>query len=63
LIDNAFSALAPLAGHQEEHPACKKLGDEVLAWQRGANDLHMAQLPADATATPSSLAALKPRMV
>jgi len=21
-----------LAGHQEEHPACKKLSDEVLAW-------------------------------
>jgi len=21
-----------LSGHQEEYPACKKLGDEVLAW-------------------------------
>jgi len=21
-----------LLGHQEEHPACKKLSDEVLAW-------------------------------
>jgi len=28
----AFSALTLLIGHQEEHPACKKLSDEVLAW-------------------------------
>jgi len=27
-----FSALTLLVGHQEEHPACKKLSDEVLAW-------------------------------
>ena len=27
----AFSALSLLVGCQEEHPACKKLGDEVLA--------------------------------
>jgi len=29
--DFAFSALTLLVGHQEEHPACKKLSDEVLA--------------------------------
>jgi len=29
---NAFSALTLLAGRQEEHPACKKLSDEVMAW-------------------------------
>ena len=28
----AFSALTLLVGRQEEHPACKKLSDEVLAW-------------------------------
>jgi len=28
---NAFSALTLLVGRQEEHPACKKLNDEVLA--------------------------------
>jgi len=28
----AFSALTLLDGHQEEHRACKKLSDEVLAW-------------------------------
>jgi len=29
---NKVSALTLLAGHQEEHPACKKLSDEVLVW-------------------------------
>jgi len=29
---SAFSALTLLAGRQEEHPACKKLTDEVLVW-------------------------------
>ena len=28
----AFSALTLLVGRQEEHPACKNLSDEVLAW-------------------------------
>jgi len=28
----AFSALPLLVGHQEAHPACKKLSDEVLVW-------------------------------
>jgi len=33
LITNfAFSALPLLVGHQETHPACKKLSDEVLVW-------------------------------
>jgi len=28
----SFSALTLLVGRHEEHPACKKLSDEVLAW-------------------------------
>jgi len=28
----ASSALTLLFGQQEEHPACKKMSDEVLAW-------------------------------
>jgi len=28
----SFSALTHLIGCQEEHPACKKLNGEVLAW-------------------------------
>jgi len=39
----AFSALTLLVEHQEQHPARKKLSDEMLA-ERGANDLHMVQL-------------------
>jgi len=31
-MDIAFSALTVLVGCQEEHLACKKLSDEVLAW-------------------------------
>ena len=31
-INIAFSALTLLVGRQVEHPACKKLSDEVLAW-------------------------------
>jgi len=27
-----FSALTLSVGRQEEHPACKKLSDDVLAW-------------------------------
>ena len=27
-----FSALILLVGHQEQHPACKKLSAEVLVW-------------------------------
>jgi len=28
----AFGALTVLAGHQEEHLACKKMSDEVFVW-------------------------------
>jgi len=35
----AFSALTLLIGYQEEHPACKKLSDEVLAWLSVWNEL------------------------
>jgi len=29
---SALTALTLLVGRQEEHPACKKLSDGVLAW-------------------------------
>jgi len=32
VLFSAFSALTLLVGRQEEHPACKKLNDEVLWW-------------------------------
>jgi len=31
-VFNNFSALALLVGFTEEHPACKKMSDEVLVW-------------------------------
>ena len=31
-MSHAFSVVTLLVGHQEEHPACKKLSDEVLVW-------------------------------
>jgi len=36
-----FSAVMLLAGHQEEHPACKKLSDEVLALLSVWSEVHM----------------------
>jgi len=37
--------LTLLVRHQEEHPAFKKLSDEVvICLERGADDLHMVQL-------------------
>ena len=41
LSNIAFSALILLAGHQEEHPACKKLSDEVLMWLSVWSDVQM----------------------
>ena len=40
-----------MAERHEEHPACKKISDEALAWlsrhlERGANDLLMVHLMA-----------------
>ena len=37
----AFRALKLLAGHQEEHPACKKLSDEGLAWLSGLQQVSL----------------------
>jgi len=44
-----------LVGHPEEHPACKKLSDEVLVWLSvwtGARCILFAYGPADAAAIP-----------
>ena len=52
-ITFAFSALTRLVGRQEEHPACKKLSDEVTVWrgcQPGAR-CRLAYGPTDAIAT------------
>jgi len=62
--NRAFSALALLVWRQKEHPACKKLSGEVLAWLSVRCKVQMIHNgPADAAVTPSSLASLKSRLV
>jgi len=59
-----FSALTLLVGHQEEHSACKWW--EMSCWRGYLSEVRwkwFACGPADATATPSSPASLKSRMV
>jgi len=48
---------------QEEHLASKKASDEALVCLSGVRCKRFAYGPADATATPSSLASLKFRLV
>jgi len=52
-ISFAFSALMPLVGRQEAHPACKKLSGGVLVWLSYLSEARcrLAYGPADATAT------------
>jgi len=45
MISLAISALILLVGHREEHPACKKLSDEVLVWLSVWTEVHMMPLP------------------
>jgi len=53
-----------LVWHQEKHLACKKLRDKAPAWLSVWNEVQMiAYGPADASATISSLASLKSRLV
>jgi len=51
-----------LVGRQEGHLACKNLSGDVLAWSAARCNCFAYDL-ADATATPSSLAPVKSRMV
>jgi len=60
----AFSALTLLVGHQEKHPSCKNW--VTRCWCGCLSRMRckwFAYSPADATATSSSLASLKSRMV
>jgi len=40
----AFVALTLLVGRQEEHPSCKKLSDEVLAWLSVWSEMQMISI-------------------
>jgi len=56
-----FCALTLFVGQQEDHLAHKKLSDEVLVSLSVRSEVQMICIgPADATATPSSLALLNP---
>jgi len=57
-----FSALTLLVGRQEEHPACKKLSDKVLAWLSVWSEVHMFCIWFS-WCHPSSFASLKSRIV
>ena len=39
--DDDDGALTLLVGRQEEHPACKKLSDAVLAWLSACIEVQM----------------------
>jgi len=43
-VYGAFSALTPLTGRQEEHPACKKMSDEVLVRLSVWSELQMTRI-------------------
>ena len=63
-MSNAFSALSVLVGYREEHAAVKNC--VLWCWCRymsGARCKWFAYGPANATATPSSVASLKSRSV
>ena len=51
-----------LAGHHEEHPAYKKLSDEVLVWLSVWSEVHIVPLMPLLPKTPSSLASIKSRL-
>jgi len=62
-VQGTFSALTLLVGQQEGHPACKNW--LVRYWRGYLSGLRckwFAYGPADATATPASLAQVKSRM-
>ena len=59
----AFSALTPLVGRQEGHPACKKLSGEVLAWLSVCREVHTCIWPSWCRCHSLSLASVKSRLV
>ena len=59
----AFSALTLLVGRQEGHPACKKLGGEVLAWLSVWSEMQTCIWPSWCHCHSLSLASVKSRLV
>ena len=59
----AFSALTPLVGRQEGHPACKKLSGGVLAWLSVWSKVQTCIWPSRCHCHSLSLASVKSRLV
>jgi len=59
----AFSALTLLVGRQGEHPACKKLHGEVLAWLSVWSEVQACIWPSWCHCHSLSLASVKSRLV
>ena len=63
-VMSVVSALTLLVEQQEDRSAIKNLSDVMLAWLSICSKVQLiAYGPADSTATPSSLAIIKSRMV
>ena len=60
---NAFSALTLLVGHQEGHPACKKLSGGVPAWLSVWSEMQTCIWPSWCHCHSLSLASVKSRLV
>jgi len=59
----SFSALTPLVGWQEGHPACKKLSGGVLVWLFVWSDVQICIWPSWCHCHSLSLASVKSRLV
>jgi len=56
----AFSALTLLVGHQEGHPACKKLSGGMMAWLFVRVEVQICIWPSWCHCHPLSLAPVNP---
>jgi len=64
MLCSAIGALTPLVEHQEEHPACKKSSDEVLAWLSVWSKMQMICMIQPMPLPPNpSVASLKPMLI
>ena len=62
LFNTDFGALVLLVGHQEEHPACKKLSGGVLAWLSVWSKVQTCIWPSWCHCHSLSLASVKSRL-
>jgi len=63
ILRYAFSALTRLVGHQEGHPACKKLSGGVLVWLSDSSEVQTCTWSSGCHCHSLSLASVKSRLV